>query len=417
MSHSRPVLLLCILALPACGTDSVSPTSSEATQLDDTGNADGSGLPVTNPDATDEDDGLAPGDDTAVGDDTSTVDDSTGDDGTDDDTSASDTSSTPDSDSPADDCPDELFVEPDPDPANTDYPDPALAARCEDGQLIVTSNGIIGYEFQAMTPNPLSTQNHNWSIPLEPVWRETTTSIPLLGTVGFSVTGLPIYGPNEGPIPDPFGDPVYNAIVDWCQGHTAQAGDYHLHAMLVECILDTFDPDGPSPIIGFAFDGYPIRGPRACVDSDCTEVIEVRSGWVQTGDPTTYAWDNHEYRASEDPAVLDECNGRTAPDGSYAYHATSTFPYILGCYHGETTGGTDGGDPGEGTGDPDDGGPPEPTTCTTTDDCAGACGDIDRCVCTTTPMGSRCVPGCDTAADCPNPTFQCRNNTCVPQRP
>jgi hypothetical protein len=32
--------------------------------------------------------------------------------------------------------------------------------------------------------------------------------------------------------------------------------------------------------------------------------------------------------------MLDECNGRIQPDGTYGYHATLTFPYIVGCLKG-----------------------------------------------------------------------------------
>ena len=50
-----------------------------------------------------------------------------------------------------------------------------------------------------------------------------------------------------------------------------------------------------------------------------------------------YAWDSHEFREKQGDEWLDECNGRIGPDGTYRYHATSTFPYILGCYHGVIT--------------------------------------------------------------------------------
>jgi len=50
----------------------------------------------------------------------------------------------------------------------------------------------------------------------------------------------------------------------------------------------------------------------------------------------TYAWDNHIYAGDQgDPTVLDECNGRFGPDGTYRYHATDAFPYVLGCYRGD----------------------------------------------------------------------------------
>ncbi len=35
--------------------------------------------------------------------------------------------------------------------------------------------------------------------------------------------------------------------------------------------------------------------------------------------------------------ILDECNGQVGPEGDYHYHATETFPYILGCYNGAPT--------------------------------------------------------------------------------
>ena len=60
----------------------------------------------------------------------------------------------------------------------------------------------------------------------------------------------------------------------------------------------------------------------------------MRSGYVLTGDPTSEAWQAHDYRAADDPAVLDRCNGRTQPDGTYGYHVTSGFPYVLGCFRG-----------------------------------------------------------------------------------
>jgi hypothetical protein len=32
--------------------------------------------------------------------------------------------------------------------------------------------------------------------------------------------------------------------------------------------------------------------------------------------------------------MMDECNGRIQPDGTYGYHATLTFPYMVGCLKG-----------------------------------------------------------------------------------
>lgn len=262
-------------------------------------------------------------------------------------------------------CPDGHFPAVSPDPANAEYEDPYLNAYCTSTELIVEANGIPGYEFQELTPNGLAAQDYEWHIPLEPTELATPESIPLLGAAGIAINGLPIYGPNEGPFPDPYGDPVYNGIMDFCMGHTGGAADYHYHALLVECLTALADEAEPDPVIGYSFDGYPIYGPRGCVDAECTEIVEHQSGWEVTGDPTTYAWDNYTYVEKSDPIYMDECNGHVGPDGDYHYHATAGFPYILGCYHGEPTAnmgagmGDTGGETGGDTGGMDpDGDPP-----------------------------------------------------------
>jgi hypothetical protein len=243
-----------------------------------------------------------------------------------------------------------LFPELTANAANAAYPDPEVTAKCDGTDLVVTSNGIPWYEFVALTPNELAAQSLEARIPLEPVAAAEPITLNLLGGVGFALVGLPVNSPNEAAVPEPYGDPVYNEIVDACYGHTGPNGDYHLHAMDVLCSTMVAPVSGaPSPIIGFALDGFPIYGPDACLDADCTEIATMQSGYAQTGDPTTYAWDAYSYTASSDPTVLDVCNGRTEPDGSYGYHMTRTFPYVVGCYHGEVTlpeGGGGGGDTG-----------------------------------------------------------------------
>ena len=58
------------------------------------------------------------------------------------------------------------------------------------------------------------------------------------------------------------------------------------------------------------------------------------SGYIQTGDPQKNVWNAYSFKASTSTTVLDECNGRIQPDGTYGYHATLTFPYIVGCLKG-----------------------------------------------------------------------------------
>lgn len=97
---------------------------------------------------------------------------------------------------------------------------------------------------------------------------------------------------------------------------------------------------------------------------------------MQTGDPTTYAWDAYAYQESDADNVLDQCNGRVQADGTYGYHATATFPYMIGCYHGEVNAGAgqDTGGPPD-TGDPLDTGAPPVIDCADADPGAPCCGE------------------------------------------
>ena len=218
--------------------------------------------------------------------------------------------------------------------AGPEYPRPRVEAACEGDQLVVRSNGIPHYEFVQVTPNPLKQQDYEFRIPANPRRTDAPTPIPLLGSIGFAVNGVVIFGPNEGPVPaeEQFGDPVFNAIMDTCMGHTAL--EYHYHAMVQRCLSEGVKDGDPSPVLGFSFDGFPIRGPWGCADAECTNVIRYRSSWEKVREPHQDAWDAYDYVEKDDPGFLDACNGHTGPDGDYHYHVTETWPYILGCYAG-----------------------------------------------------------------------------------
>ena len=250
------------------------------------------------------------------------------------------------------DCPDTTLIQPDPHPSNSAYADPEVSGSCSGESFTVTSNGIPGYEFQQITPNALSAQNHSWTVPVAPDLPDLAEDVPLLGSIAFTTTGLPIFGPTEGPQPaaQAFGDPIFNGIVDFCNGHTAQRGDYHNHAILQECIGGSIAAGEASPILGYALDGFPIYGPTGCLDAACAQVVEFKSSWEQIADPTSDAWDAYEYVEKADETYLDECNGRVGSDGTFRYHATTEFPYVLGCYAGTDTLKATGGGGGTGGG-------------------------------------------------------------------
>jgi hypothetical protein len=216
------------------------------------------------------------------------------------------------------------------------YPDPVLAATCSNSSFTVQSNGIPNFEFVMSNPSQLKAQSYNFSLPRNPTFAASTTAVPLGGTIGITVNGLPIFGPTESPT-DGYKDPYLNGILDYCNGHPAQRGDYHFHARPnnTACIADV---TVVGLVLAYAFDGFPIVSPYACTDAACTSKKKLNSSWrVKTGVNalTSPAWDAHEYVAGL--GDLDKCNGYTRSDGSYAYVATDTFPYFVGCYKGTPT--------------------------------------------------------------------------------
>ena len=242
------------------------------------------------------------------------------------------------------------FIDVQPDPMNSQYPDPELGVTCSDIEMTVTSNGIPSFEFRRITPNDLQAQDYTWTIPLMPKPAGSTSEIPLLGPVAIMVDGLPIYGPNEAPAQGT-ADPYLDGILDFCNGHTAQRGDYHYHAR-ANCLSEDLE-DNVDLVMGYAFDGFPIMAPFVCEGEDCETVKKLESSWRMTSNERN-AWDAHEY--VEGTGDLDECNGMVGQDGEYRYYATDSFPYLLGCYVGTPTQNGPGGGGGGGGG----GRPPRP---------------------------------------------------------
>ncbi len=220
-------------------------------------------------------------------------------------------------------------------PANVGFPAPSVLVTCTDTRVTVRTNAIPTFAFVARTPNPLRTQDLTFRFPRVPVAASTPGALAL-GVIGMAVDGLPIYGPFEAPAHGS-ADPAADGILDACGGHTGPAGEYHVHATSA-CL-----PSGlmgmPGAIVGYALDGYPIVSPVTCTDDACTSTRTARSSWAQVSTARS-AWSRYAFQ--EGTGDLDRCNGMTGPDGQYRYVAVSSFPYFLGCYHGEvaaTTGG------------------------------------------------------------------------------
>ncbi|MEM7332686.1 MAG: YHYH protein [Chloroflexota bacterium] len=267
-----------------------------------------------------------------------------------------------------DGCPDEHFLDVQPDPNNSAYVAPSLTVSCEGQTMTIQTNNIPTFEFLALTPGDLLPQDFSFSLPINPELTDTTTDVPLLGTTGITVAGMAIYGPNEGANLG-FGDPYLDGILDFCNGHVGPGGAYHHHAP-PSCIFDEYDGQ-VGLVVGYALDGFPILAPYLCEDASCSSVYEVQSSWAVTNPDATAAWEMHSY--VEGQSELDECNGMQFEDGSYAYFATNSFPYFMSCYRGaveiaqgggqgqggQAEGGGQGrGGQGQGSGQGEGGGPP-----------------------------------------------------------
>ena len=220
--------------------------------------------------------------------------------------------------------------------AGEQYAKPSVEGACEGNDFVIRSNGIPHYEFVQITPNPLArTKKTSSACPVVRNSRRSLHRSPSSARPAWRSTESPLYGPNEGPVPavERFGDPIFNAIMDECMGHTAD--QYHYHALNQPCLTDGVKEGAPSPVLGYALDGFPIRGPPRLRRQELQRGRSLRKLVEMTGDPTVNAWQAYTFVAKEERQFLDRCNGHSGPAGDYHYHATATFPYILGCYSGK----------------------------------------------------------------------------------
>jgi hypothetical protein len=113
-------------------------------------------------------------------------------------------------------------------------------------------------------PNYIQEQNATWYIPLEPQvnadhvsMQESNANRALPGgPIGIAVNGVIFF--------NPFDADSVEAIwrLDRCCGHPSPGFEYHYHKYPA-CVKSPWTDDGTthSPVIGFAFDGFPIYGP------------------------------------------------------------------------------------------------------------------------------------------------------------
>ncbi len=287
--------------------------------------------------------------------------------------------------------------------------------------VYITSTGVPAYPtgpFLDGNPSQASDQNRKVKLPLNPTQNTGTPTPTTAGNIGLFINGVAFFdfrdgvawntstnslcgGPGNPPCPGgPSATMSWNrdAILaeksgfDCSKGHPAM-GNYHHHQnpsafkldlMVVSNICNLYDADGlyvintnqHSPLIGFAYDGFPVYGAYGFKNSNGTGgITRMKSGYqlrnitvrthhadgtdvpdgpaVSTTYPLGYFREDYEFIAHPgEEDYLDVHNGRFCvtpeyPNGTYAYFATvdenhnSAYPYIVGpTFYGVVSGGS-----------------------------------------------------------------------------
>ncbi len=267
--------------------------------------------------------------------------------------------------------------------------------------VYVTTHGIPAYitgPFLDGNPSLATDQNAIYKLPLNPVQNSGTPTATTGGNIGIFINGVSLFdyrdgvawnnttqalcgGPGNPPCPGgPTATQAWNRDAipaekggfDCNKAHPAM-GNYHHHQnpsafnldlQVISTICNTYPADGlyvintntHSPLIGFAYDGFPIYGAYAYTNTDGSGGISRMKSSYQLKNQTTrtngpavnatyyngYFREDYEYVSHpNDPSYLDEHNGRFCitpeyPNGIYCYFATvdanhnSAYPYIVG---------------------------------------------------------------------------------------
>ncbi len=183
-----------------------------------------------------------------------------------------------------------------------------VSTRSDERYFYVESNGLpehnmmVGIKsWQQQVPlDQAYTGTNAWSIPLQPVLSETPVSTKnnfFRGGIGVAINGIPIFNALNNRGDDAF---LVGELDQW-GGHCGRADDYHYHTapLHLEAQLSADTP------IAYALDGFAVYGSKE------------PDGSVMS--------------------PLDENNGHFDLAGSYHYHGTPTYPYMIGKMRGEVT--------------------------------------------------------------------------------
>lgn len=226
--------------------------------------------------------------------------------------------------------------------------------------VYVSATCIPGYSIGPWTNNPNIPVNENFvfKITRNPVQNTGTATTVGLGHTGVWSNGVSVFNVSDGQSYNNQGVWHRNAYFwegisfDNCLGHPAPNGEYH-HHVNPTCLYNDADSLNHSPIIGYAFDGFPIYGAYAYTNTNGTGPIKrMQSGYAIANPGATTRTNGPAVNANyplgcfmEDwtfagTGDLDLHNGRFCitpeyPAGTYAYFVTidatltPVFPYTM----------------------------------------------------------------------------------------
>jgi YHYH protein/Secretion system C-terminal sorting domain len=291
--------------------------------------------------------------------------------------------------------------------------------RYSSNNVYVNATGMPAYNvgpYLDNNPNQAGNQNAIFKIPLNPTENTGIKSPTTGGNIGVFVNGVAMFdfrdgvawntatnawcgGPGNPACPGGMGATqswMRDAVVfemqgfDCSKGHPAGTNYHHhqnpsafeLDLNVISTVCNLYDSDGlyvinpeqHSPLIGYAYDGFPMYGAYGFTNTDGTGgITRIKSGYqlrniterthhadgtdVPDGPPVNttypigtfredYEWVGH----TGDASYLDIHNGRFCvtpeyPNGTYCYFATvdenhnSAYPYLIGpTYFGVKTG-------------------------------------------------------------------------------
>lgn len=285
------------------------------------------------------------------------------------------------------------------------YPANVQSVAYNSTHVYVSCSGIPSYiigPYLDGNPNQAANNNNKYRIPLNPVQNTGTPAPTTAGTIGVFLNGVSLFdyrdgvswknatGAEAGGPLGGSGDGVWNrdAVVaeksgfDCAKGHPAMT-NYHHHQnpsafnmdiSIISNVCDLYVSDGlyvidstqHSPLLGFAYDGFPIYGAYGYKNADGTGgITRMKSSYVlrsissrthyadgtdvTDGPPVNATYPLGRYREDYEyiptttatPDYLDEHNGRFCvtpeyPDGIYCYFTTvdenwnSAYPYCVG---------------------------------------------------------------------------------------